>query len=292
MQSISSPPSPLPPKRPGASVRQRFVCNWRAALLRIFLPIAAGLSPTGLGIGACIWWQNSKTWDYRERWTGCWVLTIIGLVAYGVITWVANPLPSLFHALLVGRRESFLAAGLRAVGEMWLLHLCFAPACALILEWLHPLTRRVRWLPRYRVPRRGKAAGISPGHHPASPLSLVPALQPTSSSSPSPALQPSPSSQIAFVSPPPTEPLGTFLGGDLYEWVRGGQLCLPLEEMWRHGTVGGALAFCNTRTLLRLATIAVRYVMQVIFFDLKDSKQTAAQFIAAMRLICVGRIAG
>ena len=134
MQSISSPPSPLPPNRPAPSLRQRFACNWRAALLRIFLPIAALLALPSLALSALIWWRTSKTWDYRERWTGTWVLAIIGLVVYGVITWVAHPLPSLFHALLVGRRESFLAAGLRAVGEMWLLHLCFAPACALILE--------------------------------------------------------------------------------------------------------------------------------------------------------------
>src|SRR5260221_519485 len=292
MQSMSSPPSPLQPNRPAPSRRRRFAFDWRTALLRIFLPIAAGLSLPSLALGALIWWRTSKTWDYRERWTGTWVLAIIGLVVYGAITWVAHPLPSLFDALLVGRRESFLAACLRAVGEMWLLHLCFAPACALILEWLHPLTRRVRWLSRYRVPRRGKAVGVPPGHPPASPLSLVPASQPTSSSpSPSPSFQPSPSNQIAFVSPPPTEPLGTFLGGDLYEWVRGGQLCLPLEEMWRHGTVVGEPGFGKTMTLLRLATISGRYWMQVIFLDLKGSKQTAAQFVAAMHLLGVGRIA-
>src|SRR5258708_4475310 len=197
MRPMSSPPSPPLPNRPGPILRRRFAFEWRAVLLRIFLPIAALVALPSLGIGALIWWRTSKTWDYRERWSGTWVLAIVGLVVYGAITWVAHPLPSLFDALLVGRRESFLAAGLRAVGEMWLLHLCFAPACALILEWLHPLTRRVRWLSRYRVPRRGKAVGVPPGHPPTSPLSLVPAPQPTSSSSPSPALHPSPSSQSA-----------------------------------------------------------------------------------------------
>src|SRR5438128_3911651 len=189
MRSMSSPPSLLPPNQPAPSLWQRFLLDWQKVLLRIFLPIAALLAPPSLGIGALIWWRTSKTWDSRERWSGTWVLAIIGLVVYAVITWVAHPLPSLFHALLVGRRESFLTAGLRDVGEMWLLHLCFAPACALILEWLHPLTRRVRWLSRYRVPRRGKAVGVPPGHPPASPLPLVPASQPTSSSSPSPTLQ-------------------------------------------------------------------------------------------------------
>ena len=291
MQTMPSPPSPLLPNRPAPSLRRRFDVNWRTALLRIFLPIATALAPLSLGIGALVWWRNSKTWDYRERWTGTWVLAIIGVVVYAAITWVAHPLPSLFHALFIGRRESFLAAGLRAVGQMWLLHLCFAPACALILEWLHPLTRRVRWLSRYRVPRRGKAVGVPPGHPLASPLPLVPASQPTSSFSPSSSLQSSPTSQIAFVSPPPTEPLGTFRGGDLYEWLRGGQLCLPLEEMWRHGTVVGEPGYGKTMTLLRLATIAVHYGMQVIFLDLKGSRQTAAQFIAAMHLLGVRRIA-
>jgi hypothetical protein len=252
--------------------------DWRSVLLRVFLPIAALLALPSLVLGALVWWRASKTWDSKERWSGTWVLAILGLVAYGVITRVANPLPSLFHELFVGRRESFLAVGLRDIGEMWLLHLCFAPACALILEWLHPLTRRVRLLPRYRVPRRGNV-----GHPPVSSLSSVL----TSSSS----LHSSPFGQIAFVSPPPTEPLGTFLSGDLYEWLRGGQLCLPLEEMWRHGTVVGEPGYGKTMTFLRLATIAAHYGMQVILLDLKASKKTAAQFVAAMRLIGVGRIA-
>jgi hypothetical protein len=283
MQTMSSPPSLLPPNRSAPSPWRHFLLDWRTLLLRIFLPIAALLAPVSLGIGALIWWRTSKTWDYRERWTGTWVLAIIGLVAYGVITWVAHPLPSLFHALLVDRQENVLVVGLQGVGKMWLLHLCFAPACALILEWLHPLTRRVRWLSRYRVPRRGKAGSVPPGHPPVSSLSSVP-----TSPQPTP---PSPSSQISFISPPPTEPLGTFLGGDLYEWVRGGQLCIPLEEMWRHGTVVGEPGYGKTMTLLRLATMAARYGMQVILLDLKGSQKTAAQFVAAMRLIGIRRIA-
>jgi hypothetical protein len=47
----------------------------------------------------------------------------------------------------------------------------------------------------------------------------------------------------------------------------------------------------KTMTLMRLATIAVRYGMQVIFLDLKGSKQTATQFVAAMHMLGVGRIA-
>jgi hypothetical protein len=296
MPSMSSPPSPLLPNWPAPSLRRRFAFDWRTALLRAFLPIAALLAPPGLGIGALIWWRTSKTWDYRERWSGTRLLAIVGLVVYGAITWVAHPLPSMLHALFVGRRESFLITGLREVGEMWLLHLCFAPTCALILEWLHPLTRRVRLLPRERVPRRGKAGSVSTGHPSASStLSLVPAPPPSTSSPLSPpplsSLQPSSISQPPIVQPPPAEPLGLSLGGDLYEWLRGGQLCLPPEEMWRHGTVVGEPGYGKTMTLLRLATIAVRYGMQVIFLDLKGSKKTAAQFVAAMHLLGVGRIA-
>jgi hypothetical protein len=291
MRSMSSPPSPPLPKRPGPILRRRFAFEWRAVLLRTFLPIAALLALPSLGIGALIWWRTSKTWDYRERWSGTRVLAIVGLVVYGAITWVAHPLPSLLHALFVDRRASFLIVSLREVGEMWLLHLCFAPACALVLEWLHPLTRRVRLLPRYRAPRRGKAGSVSPGHLPtSSSLSLVPASPPSTSSQPSP--PPMSSLQASSISqPPPAEPLGLSLGGDLYEWLRGGQLCLPLEEMWRHGTVVGEPGYGKTMTLLRLATIAVRYGMQVIFLDLKGSKQTAAQFVAAMHMLGVGRIA-
>ncbi len=104
-------------------------------------------------------------------------------------------------------------------------------------------------------------------------------------------LQPSSISQPPIVQPPPTEPLGLSLGGDLYEWLRGGQLCLPPEEMWRHGTVVGEPGYGKTMTLLRLVTIAVRYGMQVIFLDLKGSQKTAAQFVAAMHMLGVERIA-
>ena len=285
MHTMSSPPSLLPPTRPAPSRWRPFLRDWRTLLLRIFLPLAALLALPSLVLGALAWWRTSKTWDSHEHWSGIWLLAILGLAAYAVITWVAHPLPSLLHALLVGRRESFLVAGLEAVGKMWLLHLCFAPTCALLLEWLHPLTRRVRLLPRYRVPRRGNAGHVPPGPSPASSLSSVP----TSSSSAS--LHSSLSGQIAFVSPPPTEPLGTYLSGDLYEWERGGQLCLPPEEMWRHGTVVGEPGYGKTMTFLRLATIAAHYGMQVILLDLKGSLKTAAQFVAAMRLIGVGRIA-
>jgi hypothetical protein len=293
MQSMSSQPSLLPSNRPDPSLWRRLLLGLRTRLLRIFLPIAAALALPSLGIGALIWWRTSKTWDYRERWAGTWVLAIAGLVVYAALTWFAHPLPSLFHALLVERRESILVASLRAVGKLWLLHLCFAPACALILEWLHPLTRRVRWLARSRVPRRGQAGGALPDHSSASALPLVATPPHSTSASPSksPALRYPPSSQISFVSLPPTEPLGTFLGGDLYEWLLGGQLCLPLEEMWRHGTVVGEPGYGKTMTLMRLATIAVRYGMQVIFLDLKGSQKTAAQFVAAMHLLGVGRIA-
>src|SRR2546421_7685036 len=158
----------------------------RKALLRAFLPIAALLALPGLGIGALIWWRTGKTWDYRERWAGVWLLAIIGLVVYAAITWAAHPLPSMLDALLVDHQKNVLIAGLQDVGKMWLLHLCFAPTCALILEWLHPLTKRVRRLPRLRAPRRGQAGSVSP---------LVP-TPPSTSSSPPPSLRSSPSSQV------------------------------------------------------------------------------------------------
>src|SRR5260370_39916734 len=125
------PPFPSPP---------RVSCDLRMVLLSVFLPVTAALALPSLGIGALIWWRTSKTWDYRERWSGTWVLAIVGLVVYGAITWVAHPLPSLLHALFVDRRASFLVVSLRGVGEMWLLHLCFAPAFALGLQGPNPLT--------------------------------------------------------------------------------------------------------------------------------------------------------
>jgi hypothetical protein len=169
MPSMSSPPSLFPPSQPAASLWRRYLRDWRRVLLGVFLAIAALLAPPSLGLGALIWWRTGKTWDYRERWAGTWVLAITGVVVYAALTWVAHPLPSLLPSLL---------------------HLCFTPTCALILEWLHPLTRRVRLLPRYRVLRRGKA-GMAPTDGPvAGALSLVAAPHSSPSSSSSPSLQP------------------------------------------------------------------------------------------------------
>uniref|UniRef100_UPI00397D3225 ATP-binding protein n=1 Tax=Salmonella sp. SAL04269 TaxID=3159847 RepID=UPI00397D3225 len=69
--------------------------------------------------------------------------------------------------------------------------------------------------------------------------------------------------------PPPLEPLGAFLGGDLYEWVYGDQLCISPEEFERHMVVVGEPGYGKTMTLLRLASIAVRYGKQVLYIDLK-----------------------
>lgn len=86
MQSKPSPLSPLPTSRAAPPPRWRLAFAWRTALLRTFLPMAALLALPGLGIGALIWWRTSKTWDYRERWAGTWLLAIVGLAAYAVIT--------------------------------------------------------------------------------------------------------------------------------------------------------------------------------------------------------------
>jgi hypothetical protein len=58
----------------------------------------------------------------------------------------------------------------------------------------------------------------------------------------------------------------------------------------RHIVVLGEPGFGKTITLLRLAVMAIHYGMQVIYLDLKGSTKTAAQFVAAMRLLGVQRI--
>src|SRR5690349_4415677 len=198
MQSMPSPPSLLLSNQSAPSLWRHFLRDWRKMLLGVFLSVAALLAPPGLGLGALIWWRSSKTWDYREHWAGIWMLAIIGVVVYAALTWVAHPLPSLLHSLLVDRQHSVLVAGVQAVGTLWLLHLCFAPACALILEWLHPLTRRVCLLPRYRVLQQGKAGMAPTDGPPADVLPLVAALHASPSCSASllssPSFHSSPSS--------------------------------------------------------------------------------------------------
>src|SRR5256885_16858120 len=98
---MSSRSSPLPPPQSHQSPpspRRRPV-GMRQALFALFLPIAAVLALPSLGIGALIWWRASKTWDSSERWSGTWLMAIIGLLVYGFLTWFDHPLPSLFLRL-------------------------------------------------------------------------------------------------------------------------------------------------------------------------------------------------
>jgi hypothetical protein len=159
---------------------------------------------------------------------------------------------------------------------LWLLNLCFAPMCALMLEGLHPLNRRVPLLPRASQDvRRHNTLAHRRETVASSALSSVRIR----------AKRQLPSAQST-----PLQPLGTYLGGELDAWVYGGQLCVPLEALSLHGTGLGEPGFDKTITLLGLATIAARYGMQVIYLDLKGSPKTAAQFVATMRYVGLERL--
>ncbi len=300
---MSSKSSPPPLLRPHRSSPLRCPVSIRQALLALFLPIAAVIALPSLGIGALIWWRASKTWDCRERWSGTWLMAIVGLLIYGLVSWFDHPLPALVHTLSAallhlsaGPRS--LVTGLRWLGLLWLLHLCFAPTCALILEGLHPLSRRVRLLPRahMREPGTARADGFA---SPATPTRLSQDMQQQKepahvrqsfASSAIPSVHLAVAGRRSAAQASPLEPLGAYLGGELDEWMYGGQFCIPAEALLLHGTVLGEPGFGKTITLLRLATIAARYGMQVIYLDLKGSQQTAAQFVAAMRYAGLRRI--
>jgi hypothetical protein len=300
---MSSRPSPPPSLRPPRSSPLRCPVTIRQALLALYLPIAAVIAMPSLGIGALIWWRASKTWDCRERWSGTWLMAIVGLLIYGFVSWFDHPLPTLLHTLSAALLHSSagprpLVTGLRWLGLLWLLHLCFAPTCALILEGLHPLSRRVRLLPRahMREPGAGRADGFVSPPTPTRPSQDMQRQKEPAHGRQSFASSAFPPAHLAFAGrlpaaqASPLEPLGAYLGGELDEWVYGGQLCIPAEALLLHGTVLGEPGFGKTITLLRLATIAARYGMQVIYLDLKGSQRTAAQFVAAMRYAGLRRI--
>jgi hypothetical protein len=294
---MSSRAFPLPPSSPHRPFPSppRHPVGARRVLLALFLPIAAVFALPSLGIGALIWWRASKTWDSRERWSGTWLMAIVGLLVYGCLTWFDHPLPSLFHSLSVdlshlSAEPRSLVTGLRWLGLLWLLHLCFAPTCALILEGLLPLSRRVHLLPRAaaREPGMVRVDGFV---HPATlPRSSQTGQRQAFASSVLSPVESAATGELSAAQASPLEPLGIYLGGELDEWVYGGQLCIPAEALSLHGVVLGEPGFGKTITLLRLATIAARYGMQVIFLDLKGSQRTAAQFVAAMRFAGLERI--
>jgi hypothetical protein len=260
----------------------------RARLFWLFLPLAALFAFPALVIALLMWWRASKTWDAREWWSGTWLLTLVCGAIYGGLLYVAHPLPSLLERVVFELlRPQWLSQHVGALAQLWGLNLLLTPACALILEALHPLSRYAHLAPR-RPLRPLQAAAVEAGI-------VAPKAPPAEASFMTSSMRTIPSSVSATpllprTEIPPVEPLGTFLGGDLYAWVFGNQVCIPLEELMRHIVVVGEPGFGKTITLLRLGVMAVHYGMQVIYLDLKGSTKTAAQFVAAMRLLGVRRI--
>ncbi len=266
----------------------------RRGLLWIFLPLAACFALPSLLMAALLWWRASKTWDAQERWSGTWLLAVVCGGIYAGILWFAHPLPSLLQTIVFGVFDHALSKSVVSLERLWGLHLLLIPACALILEGLHPLSRRVRLKPRCSIP---------PSRETTEETQSVPALALPAAAPPAPLMSSSsPTALSAFLSAqwpsiaqaptrvPPLEPLGEFLGGDLYEWVYEHELCIPLAEFMRHMVVLGEPGYGKTITLLRLASMAVRYHMQVVYLDLKGSTKPAAQFVAVMHLLGVRRI--
>jgi hypothetical protein len=260
----------------------------RARLFWLFLPLAALFAFPALVIALLMWWRASKTWDAHERWSGTWLLALVCGAIYGGLLYVAHPLPSLLeHVVFELLHPRVLYQHVGALAQLWGLNLLLTPACALILEALHPLSRYARLAPRRPLrPLQAAAeeAGIVAPTAPPAEASFMTSFMRTipSSMSATPIL-----TRSAI---PPVEPLGAFLGGDLYAWVYGNQVCIPLEELMRHIVVLGEPGFGKTVTLLRLAVMAIHYGMQVIYLDLKGSMKTAAQFVATMRLLGVQRV--
>ncbi len=221
----------------------------RLALL-LFLCVAALLALPSLAAGAFLWWSADRTWDYRERWAGIWLLAIPGCLTYALLLRYVYPIKLLLAVSSGGVWQRLCL--------LWAVHMLLTPGISLLLEAFNP------W--------RGRTRHSSARARPAVKVAGVRALPPVS------------------MREVEGEALGSYLGGDLDEWVRAQQVCLPLAALWRHGVVIGEPGYGKTLTLLRLATIAVRNEMQVIFLDLKGSQKTAAQFVAAMRHAGVRRI--
>jgi hypothetical protein len=268
----------------------------RRGLLWVFLPLAAFLALPSLLIAALWWWRASKTWDAQERWSGTWLLAVVCGCAYGGILWFGHPFPSLLQAVVFFHHT--WSETMVALERLWGLHLLLAPACALLLEALRPLSRRVRLSSRRPVPPsrgfsgEGEARAVR-ALAPPTRFSLAPSPSSSaalSASSSAPILTNARTSTQRPPREPLREPLGEFLGGELYEWVDGSDLCFPLEEFMRHVVVLGEPGYGKTITLLRLASIAIRYGMQVVYLDLKGSMKTASQFVAVMHLLGVRRI--
>src|SRR5258708_30308035 len=124
----------------------------RRGLLWIFLPLAACFALPSLLMAALLWWRASKTWDAQERWSGTWLVAVVCGGIYGGILWFGHPLPSLLQTIVFGVFDHALSRSVVSLERLWGLHLLLIPACALILEGLHPLSRRVRLKPRYSIP--------------------------------------------------------------------------------------------------------------------------------------------
>src|SRR5262249_54776787 len=70
-----------------------------------------------------------------------------------------------------------------------------------------------------------------------------------------------------------------------------GWMVLPSDILNKHGVVVGGSGTGKTRTLLRIASIALKYGWTVHFLDAKGDKETAALFLAMARGAGARRVA-
>ena len=83
--------------------------------------------------------------------------------------------------------------------------------------------------------------------------------------------------------PPASILLGEARGGDLTDWIRGGQVFYPPAVLGRHLVVVGGTGSGKTETLLRLAHGAAADLgWQILYLDAKGDRSNVHRFVGAM----------
>lgn len=235
--------------------------------------------------GLLLWLWSSLAFDKREFARGLTAVAAFGIIVYAIWVWLGDPLPWLWQNLTGDLAHHLWQPGWHVLFLLWAFNLWLAPACGVVLPRLSPLRRKQAAAP-LKQPYQGEyelaeAASVSQA---LSQFERMTAAVPSAALAATRAA-PSAAPVAVAASLARHEPLGLYMGGELDAFVLGGELCIAPEVFELHGMLVGEPRFGKTWTLIRLAAIAKRYGLRVVYLDMKDSRKTAALFLSAMSVM-------
>jgi hypothetical protein len=265
-----------------------FLRRGRSLVFVFFVLLSSVLAFPALFMSLLLWCGFDMERDYDEYRRIVWMAAIIGMLLY--IGWVqlVAPFPQMFIALWGKFVDHLWQDAAIELVLLWLVNMMLTPLFVLLLSFFDTP-------PQVLLSLSKQATDEEKGERDQEEDTVQDEFEgwekmfgekETSSSS----LLPGVSAAALPETDKLIQPLGTYLAGELTEYVLNGEFLVGPDLFALHGVVVGEPMFGKTTTLLALAAIAMQYGKKVIYLDLKGSRKTAAQFLALMRQNSTGRV--